>query len=158
MNNMQLTSSAFANGEDIPLKYTCDGENINPPFHIFGAPEEAKSLALTMTDPDVPQEIKPDGVYDHWMVWNIPPSAEAILEGIPPEGVEGKNSSGDIGYTGPCPPDGTHRYFFTLYALDDLLNINPDITIREELLQEMEGHILRSTELMGTYKRKPERE
>lgn len=148
---MQITSAAFENGGRIPEKYTCDGENINPPLAFFGVPDNAKSLALIMNDPDVPLDIKPDGNYTHWIVWNIPPDVKKIEEGNLPGGIEGKNSSGGVGYTGPCPPDKEHRYFFTLYALDKELNVDPETTIREELLSLMRGHIINSHELMGVY-------
>jgi len=150
---MKLTSKAFEHGQEIPLKYSCDGADISPPLIIDGAPEEAKSLALVCDDPDAP-----GGVWDHWVIFNLPPMAPALAEGIPadrehPSGYrQGSNSWGRIGFGGPCPPSGTHRYFFKLYALDTELDLAPGVT-KADLEAAMEGHILEQAELMGTYKR-----
>lgn len=141
---MKLTSSAFTT--EIPSKYTCDGENVSPPLSITDAPEDTKSFALIVDDPDAPR-----GDWVHWVVWNIPSSTSEITENSAP-GVEGTSDFGEVGWGGPCPPSGTHRYFFKLYALDTLLDL-PASTTKADLLSTMEGHILAETELMGTYKR-----
>ena len=144
----KLTSPAFHHGSQIPSKYTCDGENINPHLVIHGAPEGTRSLALLMEDPDAPS-----GLWVHWVVWDIPPETKEIREHMVPFGSwEGGNSWGEKGYGGPCPPPGTHRYFFRLYALDNRLKL-PDESTKEELETAMAGHILATAELMGTYAR-----
>ena len=142
----KLTSPAFSHGMQIPSKYTCDGENINPHLVIHGVPEKAKSLALVMEDPDAP-----GGLWVHWVAWDIPPDTREIREHTVPFGTgEGLNSWGESGYGGPCPPSGTHRYFFRLYALDTKLHL-PDDSAKEKLATAMEGHIVATAELMGTY-------
>lgn len=144
----KLTSPAFNNGSQIPSRYTCDGENINPHLVIHGVPVQAKSLALIMEDPDVPA-----GLWTHWVLWNIPPETREIREHTPPWGCEqGLNSSSEIGYDGPCPPSGSHRYIFRLYALDLKLKIALD-SDRQALETAMEQHIVAMAELMGTYSR-----
>ncbi len=153
-SNMKLGSIVFEHNGLIPAKYTCDGENINPPLRMSEAPEGAKSLVLIMDDPDVPKSIRPDGVWDHWLVWNIPPETTEIPEGKEPAGVVGKNTGGSFGYRGPCPPDREHRYFFKLYALNTTLNLSADITVKANLEAAMQGHILGQAELMGRYNRK----
>lgn len=144
----KLTSPAFNHGSQIPSKYTCDGENINPHLVIHGVPERAKSLALLMEDPDAPA-----GLWVHWVVWDISPETKEIREHTAPNGAwEGVNSGGEQGYTGPCPPPGIHRYFFRLFALDSRLKL-PEESTKEELETAMVGHILATAELMGTYAR-----
>ncbi|MCK4357577.1 MAG: YbhB/YbcL family Raf kinase inhibitor-like protein [Candidatus Cloacimonetes bacterium] len=143
----KIASTAFAEGEMIPRKYTCDGDDISPPLQISDVPENTKSLALIMDDPDAPV-----GVWDHWIVFNIPASISQISEGEEPQGTPGKNSWGRTGYGGPCPPSGTHRYFFKLYALDTMLDLEPGAS-KKKVLKAMEGHILAQGELMGKYKR-----
>ena len=144
----KLTSPAFNNGTQIPSRYTCDGDNINPHMVIHGVPANAKSLALLMEDPDAP-----NGLYVHWVVWNIPPETKEIREHtVPGGGEEGYNSSGTVGYDGPCPPAGMHRYFFRLYALDMKLKIPAD-SDRQVVETAMAQHIVATTELMGTYAR-----
>lgn len=148
--NMKLTSSAFEHEGKIPSKYTCDGEDINPPLTIADVPAEAKSVVLIMDDPDA---VKPAGkVWDHWIVWNIKPDITEIAEGVEPEGVHGKGTSGNLKHHGPCPPDAEHRYFFKLYALDTKLDL-PKGTIKAEVEKAMEGHIIEQTTLIGRYKR-----
>lgn len=148
--NMKIKSRAFEEGEKIPSKYTCDGENINPPLEISEVPGNAKSLVLIMDDPDA---VKPAGkVWDHWLVWNIPPSTTEILEGREPEGVHGKGTAGNKEYYGPCPPDAEHRYFFKIYALDNMLDI-PEGSTKAVLEKAMEGHIIDMAELIGRYQR-----
>ncbi len=153
---MNISSPEFKNGEAIPSKFTCDGLNINPEFRISGVPAGAKSLALIMDDPDIPEAVKTRlgiNVFDHWVAFNIPPAISAISEKTEPEGTSGANSSGKAGYTGPCPPDREHRYFIKLYALDTMLNL-PAKSSRQDVEKAMYGHILEQTELIGTYKRK----
>ena len=145
---MQITSSAFNNGEPIPQKHTCDGENINPTLRINGVHPKAKSLVLVMDDPDAP-----GGMWTHWIVWNIHPSVLNVPEDSVPEGgIEGRTSFGRSGYGGPCPHKGMHRYFFKLYALDTVLNI-PLTSEAEDLEEAMKGHIMADVKLMGTYSR-----
>lgn len=153
---LKLESPAFSNGEFIGAKYTCDELNINPPLEISGVPEGAQSLVLVMDDPDVPKVLRPDGVFDHWVLYNIPPTTTFFDEGQF-EGTAGNNGRGEAKYTGPCPPTEyeptTHRYFFKLYALDiPTLNFIKAPT-KEEVLTAIEGHIIAETELMGKYDR-----
>lgn len=148
VGNMKLTSSAFANNGLIPSENTCDSADVSPPLAISEVPKNAKSLALIMDDPDAPV-----GTWDHWIVFNIPPSTAQIAKGTEPKGVAGRNSWGRTGYGGPCPPSGTHRYFFKLYALDTTLNL-VESSNKNDLEKAMESHIIEKAELMGTYKRK----
>ncbi len=148
-NNMKISSPVFLNSETIPAKYTCDGENVNPPLLIEGAPLEAKSLVLIVDDPDAPM-----GTWTHWTVWNINPDTREISENsVPPGAVQGKTSFGKPGYGGPCPPSGTHRYFFRVYALDKLLDLSSTATIND-IKRAMQNHILDSGEFFGIYSRK----
>lgn len=148
---MKLTSPVFVHNGKIPPKYTCDGLDINPPLLISDVPKKAKSLVLIMDDPDA---VKPAGkVWDHWIVWNIPPRTKEIKEGNSVKGVHGKGTSGRTGYKGPCPPDAEHRYYFKLYALDTLLDI-PAGSTKAEVESAMTGNILEQTELIGLYARK----
>ena len=144
---MKLTSPAFANNDAIPSEFTCDGADVSPPLIINDVPSNAKSLALVMDDPDAPV-----GTWDHWVVFNIPPSTKSIPKGAEPQGTAGKNSWGRTGYGGPCPPSGTHRYYFKLYALDTILNL-PEGATKKDLERAMQGHIIAQAQLMGTYKR-----
>lgn len=147
--SLELTSPAFAAEESIPAKYTCDGQDISPPLEWGEPPQGTESLALIMDDPDAPV-----GVWDHWLLFNLPAETRQLDEGAAPpsESQGGQNSWGRTGYGGPCPPGGTHRYFFKLYALDTVLDIEAGAG-KEELLQAMEGHILAQGELMGRYSR-----
>ena len=150
IGNMIIKSSAFQNKELIPSKYTCDGEDINPPLEIEGVPEEAKSLVLIVDDPDAPM-----GTWVHWVVWNISPEIKHIGEDSIPAAAgaqEGMTDFGRPGYGGPCPPSGTHRYFFKLYALDTELDL-PASARKEDVEEAMKGHILDSATLVGLYKR-----
>ncbi len=145
---MKLTSPVFEDNKFIPSRYTCDGDNINPSLKISEVPEEAKSLVLIVDDPDAPI-----GIWDHWILWDISPSISIIKENSVPKGsVQGENSFGKKPYGGPCPPGGTHRYFFKLYALDKMLELS-DRTTKKELEKEMKNHILDKTELIGLYRR-----
>ena len=138
-----LTSRAFENGADIPEKYTCNGDNLNPDLRIADLPEDTQSLALIMEDPDAPK-----GVFDHWLEWNIPVT-DQIRENTNP-GISGVNGTGKTGYHGPCPPSGVHRYFFHVYALDTALDL-PGHSSREALENAMQDHILAKGTLMGRY-------
>jgi hypothetical protein len=142
---LTLTSPAFENTESIPAKYTCDGENINPEIEITDIPAEAVSLLLIMDDPDAPM-----GTFTHWVVWNIPTDMQIDENSTP--GIEGNNSAGQASYTGPCPPSGTHRYFFKIYALDIELDLENGAE-RSLVEDAMNGHVLAHGELMGTYSR-----
>jgi len=152
---LTLTSSAFAHNGRIPSKFTCDGEQVNPPLAIGGVPAAARSLALIMDDPDVPKQLRPDGIFDHWILFNIPPETKEIASGVT-VGVPGANGAGKIEYTGPCPPPqyepSTHRYFFKLYALDTELPLPAGVS-KKQIEKAMAGHIVAETQLVGLYKR-----
>lgn len=149
---MKLTSPAFMEGGIIPSLYTCEGKDINPPLDIANVPPQAKSLVLIHDDPDVPKTLRPEGVYDHWIVFNIPSNVHKIGENSTPPGIQGKNTQGKNQYKGPCPPKGEHRYFFKLYALDTLLNLPVGAT-KKEIEKAMHGHIIAQCQLMGRYSR-----
>lgn len=149
---MKLTSPAFEHEGKIPVKYTCDGGNMNPPLTIADVPSGAKSLVLIMDDPDVPKHLRKDGMWDHWVVFNIPPGIREIKEGEEPQGTHGIGTGCNLNYMGPCPPDREHRYFFKLYALDTELSL-PEKATKQQVEKAMEGHILAETQLMGRYKR-----
>ena len=145
---MQLTSAAFQNHGEIPSKYTCDGQNFSPPLQIAGIPEGTQSLALIVDDPDAPR-----GDWVHWLLWNINPSVNEIAENKAPAGaVEGTTDFGRTGWGGPCPPSGSHRYFFKIYALNGLLDLAPS-AMKSDLETAMRGSILATAELIGTYER-----
>lgn len=144
---MQITS-VYKNGDKIPAKYTCDGENVNPPLKFIDVPENANSLALIFDDPD-----SPSGTWTHWTVWNIDTKVSELKENsLPLNSVLGKTTFGEIGYGGPCPGSGEHRYMFKLYALDIKLNLAKGAEI-SELEKTMEGHVIEKAELMGRYSR-----
>jgi Raf kinase inhibitor-like YbhB/YbcL family protein len=145
---MKITSSAFQEGGNIPSKFTCDGGDSSPPLQIAEIPSGAKSLVLVVDDPDAPS-----GLFTHWIVWNISPQTNAIAEGSAPKGVQGTSDFGKSGYGGPCPPSGTHRYYFKIFALDRELNL-PSGTKRNQLDAAMKGHVVTQGELMGRYSRK----
>jgi len=145
--NLVITSSAFVNQESIPVKYTCDGDDVNPSFDISGVVPEAKSLVLIMDDPDAPA-----GVWDHWIKFNISPTTLKIEEGVEPEGVSGEGTGGNLGYSGPCPPDAEHLYIFKLYSLGIELTL-PEGSSRVDVEEAMMGHILQTAELVGKYER-----
>jgi hypothetical protein len=149
---MKLTSTAFQDKGIIPSRYTCEGKNINPPLDISGTPQNAKSLVLIMDDPDVPKTLRPDGMYDHWIVFNIPPHTRIIGENSVPAGIQGKNTGGKNQYIGPCPPDREHRYFFKLYALGKMVDLHPGAT-KKEVEKAMQGHIIAETVLMARYEK-----
>jgi Raf kinase inhibitor-like YbhB/YbcL family protein len=151
---MNIKSKSFLNNAILPVKYTCDGEGINPPLEFDEVPDETKSLALIVDDPDVPKSLKSDGVFDHWLVWNIPGHTTQIEEGKSPVGsIIGKNGAGENTFAGACPPDTSHRYFFKLYALDTDLSLNKDKTTKEDLLKHMEAHIIAQAQLVAVYER-----
>jgi len=146
---MKISSPAFINNSFIPEKYTCDGENVSPPIQFEDLPENTQSLVLIVDDPDAP-----GGTFDHWLIWNIDPLAKQLREAEKlTQLTEGLNDFGSIGYKGPCPPSGTHRYFFRLFALDSKLNL-PQGSTREELEKEMQGKIIDQAVLIGLYQRK----
>jgi Raf kinase inhibitor-like YbhB/YbcL family protein len=145
---MKITSSAFHEGGNIPSKFTCDGSDTSPPLQITGIPSEAKSLVLIADDPDAP-----GGLFTHWLVWNIPPQTNSIAEGSAPKGVHGTNDFGKSGYRGPCPPPGTHRYSFKIFALDRELDLRAGAK-RSQVDAAMKGHVIAQGELTGRYERK----
>jgi len=147
-----LTSPAFAAGQPIPKRYTCDGENVSPPLAWSGAPAAAKSFVLIVDDPDAP-----GGTFTHWLVFNLPPTAKSLPEGVKPSALpagaaEGVNGFGKADYGGPCPPKGRHRYVHQLFALDTRLNGLTQPT-RKELDAALQGHVLARAMLIGTYQR-----
>jgi Raf kinase inhibitor-like YbhB/YbcL family protein len=145
MEKLAITSSVFKNKGVIPAKYTCDGEDVNPPLSVEGVPEGTESLVLIVDDPDAPM-----GTWDHWVVWDIPPTKKIEENSVP--GTEGLNDFGKHSYGGPCPPSGTHRYFFKVYALDTKLGL-PSNSRKRNVEKAMEGHILAKGEIIGLYSR-----
>lgn len=146
MMEMNVSSSAFEHDGKIPQIYTCDGDNINPPLEFGNMPEGTRSLALIVDDPDAPM-----GTFTHWVVWGIELGSNIEENNVP--GIEGLNDFRKAAYGGPCPPSGTHRYFFTVYALDTQLDLEAGAS-REKVEDAMEGHILAKGQLMGKYSRK----
>lgn len=145
---MKISSGAFENNGQVPALYTCDGKDINPPLRFEGAPAGTESLALIVDDPDAP-----GGTWVHWVLWKIPPATDEIKEGSVPKGaLQGRNDFGRKDYGGPCPPSGTHRYYFRLYALD-MTPVLGDNATKADLEASMKGHILAHSELIGLYKR-----
>jgi Raf kinase inhibitor-like YbhB/YbcL family protein len=150
---MIIASPAFTEGNMLPAKYTCDGQDISPPLEWKNVPTGTKSLALIHDDPDAPM-----GTWVHWVAYNILPNITKLDENVKPEKVfkngmrQGNNDWPKIGYGGPCPPSGTHRYYFKLYALDTMLDLRPGAT-KAQVLQAMKGHILAEAQLMGKYQR-----
>ena len=146
VKDLTITSPAFENNGSIPSKYTCDEDDVNPPLKIEGVPEGTLSLVLIVDDPDAPM-----GTWDHWIVWNIPPLEEIEENSVP--GVEGLNSFRKHSYGGPCPPSGTHRYFFKFYALDTKLDLDSN-SRKKHVERAIEGHILAKGEIVGLYRRR----
>jgi Raf kinase inhibitor-like YbhB/YbcL family protein len=150
---MTLTSPAFGEGQPIPAQYTCEGDDLSPPLSWTEPPAGTRSLALINDDPDAPGQ-----TWVHWLVYNLPPAVRALPEGVPAEGEQsdgtrqGQTDFGRVGYGGPCPPSGTHRYYFKLYALDVVLALRPGAT-KAQLERAMQGHVLAEAQLMGTYRR-----
>lgn len=151
---MIIESPAFKNGDLIPSKYTCEGADISPEMHWSGAPKETKSFTLICDDPDAPM-----GVFTHWVIFNIPASEKGLKEGVetkatlPNGSIQGRTDFGRIGYGGPCPPSGTHRYRFRVYALDTNLNL-PAGSTKQQVLKAMQDHILAEAEIVGLYSRR----
>lgn len=151
--DIRLTSTAFTDGGTIPKKYTCDGADVSPPLAWDNVPEGTKSFALICDDPDAPM-----GTWVHWVLFNLPADTRNLPEAVPPDkelsngARQGTNDFRKIGYGGPCPPSGTHRYYFKLYALDTLLDL-PAGASKAQLLKAMEGHVLAEGQLMGRYSR-----
>ena len=145
MKELSVTSTAFEHNKLIPTKYTCEGDNVNPPLTIENIPDGTKSTVLIVDDPDAPM-----GTWDHWTVWNIPPTHRIEENTIP--GTEGLNSARKHSYGGPCPPWGTHRYFFKVYALDAKLDLNPN-SKKKDVEKAMQDHVLAKGELIGLYYR-----
>ena len=146
MERLLITSSVFENRRSIPAKYTCDGDDVNPPLKIEGIPGNTKSLILIVDDPDAPM-----GTWDHWIVWNIPLTEKIEQNSVP--GVEGMNDFGRRSYGGPCPPSGTHRYFFKVYALDTKLDLKPN-SRKKDVERAMKERILAQGEIIGLYRRR----
>lgn len=146
MLKLTVKSSAFEHNQLIPAKYTCDGDEVNPPLTVTDVPLGTKTLALIVDDPDAV-----GSMFDHWIVWNIPPTGKIEERSIP--GTEGLNSDRQGSYIGMCPPWGTHRYFFKVYALDIELSLNPNAAGKKELEKAMQGHTLAKGELIGLYNR-----
>ena len=140
---MKITSPSFGHKEKMPPRFTCKGEDINPALRIGEVPFKTESLALIVDDPDAPAKI-----WVHWLVCNMPKDCQVAENSVP--GIEGQNDSGEVGYSGPCPPSGTHRYFFRLYALDARLTLKKGYS-RTDLEKAMEGHVLAQTELVGLF-------
>jgi hypothetical protein len=145
---MEIRNHEFEHGDKIPVRHTCDGAGVSPALLFHEVPDEAGTLALIMDDPDAP-----GGIFTHWLIWNMPPSIHQVSEGTRPEGIVGKNDFGDVGYGPPCPPEGTHRYHFRLYALDDEIDLHKGAS-RKDVLEAMEGHIIEEAELVGKYTRR----
>ena len=143
VKELTITSPAFQHNSDIPLQYTCDGENVNPPLTIEGIPQGTESLVLIVEDPDAP-----GGTWIHWVVWNIAPETTIAENSVP--GTEGMNDFKKHAYGGPCPPSGTHRYFFIVYALDTTLDLESTAT-KKDVENAIKDHILAEGELIGLY-------
>jgi len=142
---LSVNSTAFEQLGGIPARYSCEGQNINPPISVGGIPPATKSLVLIVDDPDAP-----NGTFDHWIVWNVPPGKVIAENSIP--GIQGTNGEGQIGYKGPCPPSGTHRYFFKVYALDANLDLKAGAD-KKMVERAMKAHVLAYGELIGTYQK-----
>ncbi len=155
--SLVLESTAFTDGGVIPTRYTCEGEDITPPLSWHGVPEGARSLALVVDDPDAPDPAAPQMVFVHWVLYNLPPETAGLPEGVTRDGLpagaqEGVNDFKRMGYGGPCPPIGRHRYYHRLYALDTPLQ-GLQLPTKTDLEQAMAGHILAEAQWMGTYQK-----
>lgn len=151
--DIQITSPAFKNQEMIPAKYTCDGQNISPPLEFTNIPEDTRTLALIVEDPDAPM-----GTFTHWITYNMPPDIAELPEALPDDETlmngarQGINDFDRIGYGGPCPPKGTHRYYFRIYALNAVID-STSMVNKQDIWEKMQGQIITAGELMGKYKR-----
>ncbi|MGZ5756507.1 MAG: YbhB/YbcL family Raf kinase inhibitor-like protein [Burkholderiales bacterium] len=153
---MEITSPAFGSNEAIPTLYTCEGRNVSPPLAWSGVPQNAKSLVLIVDDPDAPDPAAPNRTWVHWVVYNLPPDSNGIKEAsktLPHGARAGLNDSGELGYGGPCPPIGRHRYFHKLYALDITLS-DLKRPVKSQVEAAMKNHIIDRAELIGTYQKK----
>ena len=144
---MKISSADFQHNGKMPPSLTCDGQDASPELQISDVPKNAKSLALIMDDPDAPR-----GTWTHWVVFNIPPETTRIMKGDEPEGMQGITDFKRVGYGGPCPPSGTHRYFFRVYALDGSLSLKEGAT-KQQVLDAMQGKVVAQAELVGLYQR-----
>lgn len=144
VKNLSVTSPAFKNKEKLPVKYTCDGKGVNPSLVVDDIPSEAETLVLIVEDPDAPS-----GRFDHWIVWNIPTDEKIEENSVP--GLEGLNNSGKTNYSSPCPPSGTHRYVFKVYALDAKIDLQAG-SGRKELEEAIKNHIVAKGEMVGLYR------
>ncbi|MFN2576701.1 MAG: YbhB/YbcL family Raf kinase inhibitor-like protein [Pyrinomonadaceae bacterium] len=151
--SIKLVSAGFTDGQPLPRQYTCSGVNVSPPLEWTGVPKSAKTVAIIADDPDAPS-----GTWGHWVVYNLPAETIGMVENLPATddlkggGFQGRNDFGNVGYGGPCPPSGTHRYFFKIYALDNELTLKPGAT-KAELEKAMESHVVGQGQLMGTYRK-----
>ena len=151
-SNFTITSDAFETGAKVPILHSCDGKDISPPLTWMGAPDGTRAFAMIMDDPDAP-----GGTWVHWVIYNIPAEISSLPMGVPTDGtlkngaMQGSNSWNRTGYGGPCPPSGSHRYYFKLYALSDYLDLGPGVS-KKEMIKAMEGKVLGQTELMGKFR------
>lgn len=148
MAKLSIGSSEFETGTALPSECTCDGDSVSPALFIDGVPEKTASLALIVDDPDAPS-----GTFTHWLMWNMPSDTKTIPAGGEVAGAKGMNSAGTLKYAPPCPPFGTHRYYFRLYALDKMIDLREGAR-REQLESQIAGHVIEQAETMGTYTRK----
>ena len=149
---MKISSPAFPHNGFIPAKYTCEGEDINPPLEFSEISNKTMTLVLIMDDPDVPKSIRADGLWHHWLIWNMPAETRGIGENSVPSGIIGQNTRGNKAYGGPCPPDRQHSYFFKLYAMDRAIGLPAEAGI-EELRKAMYDHVIAKAELIGLYEK-----
>jgi Raf kinase inhibitor-like YbhB/YbcL family protein len=152
---LKINSPAFADGAEIPRKYTCEGEDVSPPLAWSGVPKDAKSLVLIVDDPDAPDPAAPKRTWVHWVLFDLPPDTTEIVEGmvaLPPSTKSGLNDWKRTGYGGPCPPIGRHRYFFKLYALDTRLE-GLSAATKPDVVAAMQGHVLAEAQIVGTYQK-----
>lgn len=153
-SSMTISSTAFKNNTTIPDVYTCNGRGINPPITVHNVPSTAKSLVVIIFDPDVSKSLLSSGIFYHWVVYNIDPKFTSILADSEPHGIQGLNSAGKNTYYAPCPPDNTHRYFFSLFALNTNLTFTEPLKVTAPMIYSaIHGHIIASAEIIGLYNR-----